>query len=81
MYKNAVGYSEENELHKFILLDGDKKKPKENPDNFTVTENAQFNFLKKKLIETTGIDYYCGCCGKPHYVGKDIEHDKECIWY
>jgi len=40
-----------------------------------------FNRVLQKQVETTGIDYYCGCCGKPHYVGKDIEHDKECIWY
>lgn len=40
-----------------------------------------FNRVLQKQVETTGIDYYCGCCGKPHYVGKDFEHNKECIWY
>ena len=23
---------------------------------------------------------YCPCCGEPHYHGKELEHDKECIW-
>lgn len=57
MYKNTVGYSEENELHKFVLLDGDKKKPKPNPDYFSVRENSDFNFIKIKLLESTGIDF------------------------
>lgn len=24
---------------------------------------------------------YCGCCGEPHYLGKEIKHNKECIIY
>ena len=23
---------------------------------------------------------YCPCCGEPNYHGKELEHDKECIW-
>jgi len=35
----------------------------------------------QELIRRTGIDSYCNCCGAPHYVGKELEHDKECVWY
>ena len=32
-------------------------------------------------IKRTGIEGYCICCGSAHYIGKEIEHDAECIWY
>ena len=57
MYKNAVGYSAENETRKFILLDGDKIRPNVYPNLFTVAQNLDFAFLKTKLIEATGVDF------------------------
>jgi hypothetical protein len=36
---------------------------------------------RQKRIEPTGIMGYCGCCGEPHYVNKEIEHNDECIQY
>lgn len=57
IYKKAVAYSEENEKHKFILLDGDKKKIKFNPDIFTNVESNDFDFIKRKLKEETSIDF------------------------
>jgi hypothetical protein len=51
----------------------------------------EFNFSEKlkefrekkrqEEIQRTGIEGYCICCGDTHYVGKEVEHDKECIWY
>lgn len=57
MYKNAAGYSEENETHKFILLDGDKRKPILNPSTFTIEQSSDFGFIEEKLIEVTGISF------------------------
>lgn len=36
---------------------------------------------RQEEIQRTGIEGYCICCGATHYVGKQVEHDKECIWY
>jgi hypothetical protein len=51
----------------------------------------EFNFSEKlkefqekkrqEEIQQTGIEGYCICCGATHYVRKEVEHDKECIWY
>ena len=30
------------------------------------------------VVDTAEISGYCICCGQPHYVGRDIDH--ECIW-
>ncbi len=57
MYKNAARYSEEKEIHKFVLLDGDKNKPIFNPNEFTVEESSDFSFLDSKLLEETGIAF------------------------
>ncbi|SMD08386.1 hypothetical protein [Pedobacter nyackensis] len=57
IYKKAVVYSEENEIHKFILLDGDKKKVKYDPDTFTTAESENLDFIKSKLKEETSIDF------------------------
>jgi len=55
IYKKGVTYSEEEEYHKFIFLDGDKRKPKFNPENFTQKESDDLDFLKQKLNEETNI--------------------------
>ena len=57
MYKNAVGYASENERHKFIILDGDKRKQKFDPNDFSVSESVNFDFLKAKVLLMTGIDF------------------------
>ena len=36
---------------------------------------------RQEEIQRTGIEGYCICCGATCYVGKEVEHDKECIWY
>ena len=36
---------------------------------------------RQEEIQRTGIEGYCICCGATHYVGKEVEHDKSCIWY
>jgi hypothetical protein len=51
----------------------------------------EFNFSEKlkefrekkrqEEIQRIGIEGYCICCGATHYVGKEVEHNKECIWY
>lgn len=38
-------------------------------------------YREKKRVEETGLYGYCSCCGQPHYVGKEEEHDQSCIWY
>src|SRR5690606_27775155 len=55
--KSSSLYCQENELNKFLLLDGDKSKPKNNPDNFTVKQSDDLVFLKAKLMESTGVDF------------------------
>lgn len=57
MYKKGVVYSEENETHKFILLDGDKRKPKFSTKDFTSGECKDINFIENKLKEATNIDF------------------------
>ena len=48
------------------------------PSEFT---KRLWELEKKKRLKETGINGYCPCCGEPHYVGKEEEHDKSCIWY
>ena len=55
--KSSSIYSQEKETNKFILLDGDKRKPHFDPNNFTIKELDDLNFLKIKLKESTGIDF------------------------
>lgn len=55
--KSSALYSQENETNKFLLLDGDKRKPQFDPDNFTAKECDDLSFLKTKLKESTGIEF------------------------
>jgi predicted ATPase len=57
LLKTAVHYSEENEKHKFILLDGDKRKESFDPRNITVEQRDNLNELKQIIKKVTGIDY------------------------
>lgn len=57
IYKNIVGYSLENEKYKFVILDGDKSKPKFDPNDFSVLESENFNFLKSKVFDVSGVDF------------------------
>lgn len=57
IYKKAVTYSEEGERHKFILLDGDKRKSIPDPSAFEVSESRDFKFLERTLKETTNIAF------------------------
>lgn len=57
IYKKAVGYAEEDEKYKFILLDGDQRKDKFNPTTFTQAEAVDFNFIKSKVEFETGIRF------------------------
>lgn len=57
IYKTGIVYSEENELHKYLLLDGDKRKQIFDTSLFNQTENSDFNFLKKRLFESTNISF------------------------
>lgn len=55
--KKAVSYSEENEVHKFLLLDGDQKKPISDPQNFTAAELMSLDFIKQKIFEISNISF------------------------
>ena len=57
IYKSSVLYSQEKEFNKFIVLDGDKRKPQFDPQEFTVKETEDLNFLKNKLKEITNCDF------------------------
>lgn len=57
IYKKAVGYAEEEEKNKFILLDGDQLRDKFDPSLFTQIEVVDFNFLKEKVESETGIGF------------------------
>ncbi len=57
IYKKAVVYSEEDEKHKFVLLDGDKRKVISNPDHFTVEQSKDITFLELKLLESTSVSF------------------------
>lgn len=34
-----------------------------------------------RTISAPFISGYCSCCGAPHFVGEEITHDRECVWY
>lgn len=36
---------------------------------------------RQEIIEKTGIDGYCPCCGAPNYIKTGQKHDSSCIWY
>lgn len=55
--KSSSLYSQENETSKFLLLDGDKRKPHYDPDDFTAKKSEDLKFLKAKLKESTGVDF------------------------
>lgn len=57
IYKKAATYSEEDELHKFMLLDGDKKKIKFNPEEFSRQEAGDLAFVKQKVQEETNVAF------------------------
>ncbi|AWM32110.1 ATP-dependent nuclease [Hymenobacter nivis] len=57
IYKRAVTYSEENEKHKFILLDGDKRKAVPDPSSFGVADAKDFSFLERTLKDATNIGF------------------------
>lgn len=57
MYKSAVSYAEENESHKFIFLDGDKKKPLPLPADYKLAQSEDLEFLNQKLKEATGMEF------------------------
>lgn len=53
----------------------------EGKSNFGELLSDFLNRKRQKEIARTGIQGYCICCGFPHYVDREREHDKECIWY
>lgn len=57
IYKRAVSYSEEGEINKFILLDGDQLKVKHDPSHFTLEQSNDVDFLSEKLQEETDIQF------------------------
>ncbi|UOQ99859.1 AAA family ATPase [Hymenobacter sp. 5317J-9] len=57
MYKTAAVYAQEGELKKFLMLDGDKRKPLFNPEDFTVAEAGNLPVLKAKLQTVTGVAF------------------------
>jgi len=57
IYKRAVSYSEEDEANKFILLDGDQRRAKLDPSQFTLEQSSDVDFLSEKLQEETGIQF------------------------
>jgi predicted ATPase len=55
--KSAVHYSQEREINKYLLLDGDKRKPHFDPSNFTRRESNDMAFLEARLNDSTGSDF------------------------
>lgn len=55
--KKAASYSEEDEIHKFLLLDGDKKKPIPNPSKFTQEQSMDFDFIKNCIFGVTNTEF------------------------
>lgn len=55
--KSSAIYSQEKEFNKFLLLDGDKRNPHFDPDEFKVQDNNDLIFLKRKIKESTGLDF------------------------
>lgn len=53
IYKSSINYSQENEINKFIILDGDKRKPQYNPQTFTVEQSQDILFIEGKVREVT----------------------------
>ncbi|MFN0291586.1 AAA family ATPase [Pedobacter helvus] len=57
IYKSSVLYSQEREELKYIILDGDKKKPQFDTSSFSVKDASDFNFLERKLKEATNSEF------------------------
>ena len=57
LYIKAASYSQEGELRKFIILDGDKEKQKLNPKDLTLEESEQLKQLEIKIKEITGLNF------------------------
>jgi predicted ATPase len=57
LLKRAAGFSQENEMKKFILLDGDKEKPKIDISKLTVKESETLSDLEQKIKEITGLNF------------------------
>jgi predicted ATPase len=55
--KKGVTYSEENEKHKFLILDGDKRQEKFNTNNFTSQELNDFRKIETYVNRSTGINF------------------------
>lgn len=57
LYKKAASYCQEGENRKFIILDGDRKKAKINPQELTVQESETFDLLEAKIKEISGLNF------------------------
>ncbi|MHB8137089.1 MAG: ATP-dependent nuclease [Smithellaceae bacterium] len=55
--KSAVQYSEENELSKYLLLDGDERKAKIDPLSISVSDSQNLPRLQKLIKDATGIEH------------------------
>lgn len=57
LLKSSALYSQEMEKNKYLLLDGDKRKPRFDSASITVQESTDLNYLKTKLFESTGVNF------------------------
>ncbi|MGN6603026.1 MAG: ATP-dependent nuclease [Ginsengibacter sp.] len=57
IFKKAASYSEENEVHKFLLLDGDKQKPIPDPSQFTQEQSEDLDFIKRMIFQITNTEF------------------------
>jgi len=55
-YNKAASYSQEMEHNKFIVLDGDKWKPKFDPKEIKVGESESVEFYEAKIKDLTGLN-------------------------